>query len=67
MNSEQQLAELGVRMLKLENHVLLMCENCGEVWEPKGIENSLVCPKGCNLKKTSLHSADKLCDTASQD
>ncbi len=67
MNSEQQLAELGVRMLKLENHVLLMCENCGEVWEPKGIENSWVCPKGCNLKKTSSHPADELCDTASQD
>ncbi len=67
MNSEQQLAELGVRMLKLETHVILMCENCGEVWESNENENSWICPKGCNLKKTSSHSADKLCDTASQD
>ncbi len=67
MNSEQQLAGLGVRMLKLETHVILMCERCGEVWEPKGIENSWVCPKGCNMKKISSHSADELCDTASHD
>ncbi len=67
MNSEQQLAELGVRILKLENHVILMCERCGEVWEPREIENSWVCPKGCNLTKTSSHPADELCDTASQD
>jgi rubrerythrin len=67
MNSEQQLAELGVRMLKLENHAILMCEKCGEVWESNENENSCVCPKGCNLKKTSSHSADELCDAASQD
>jgi rubrerythrin len=66
MNSEKQLAELGIRILKSETHVILMCERCGEVWEPKGNENSWVCPKGCNLKKTSSYSADELCDTASQ-
>ncbi len=47
MNSEQQLAELGVRMLKLENHVILMCEKCGEVWSPDTL-NSWACPNGCN-------------------
>jgi rubrerythrin len=67
MNSEKQLAELGIRILKLENHAILMCEKCGEVWESNENENSCVCPKGCNLKKTSLHSADELCDAASQD
>ncbi len=67
MNSEKQLAELGIRILILENYVILMCEKRGEVWEPKEIENSWVCPKGCNLKKTSSHYADKLCDAASQD
>ncbi len=64
MNSEEQLAELGVRMLKLETHVILMCERCGEVWEPNENGDLWVCPKGCNQKKTSSHSADKLCDTA---
>ncbi len=67
MNSEKQSAELGIRALELENHVILMCERCGEIWETNGNESSWVCPKGCNLKKTSSHSADKLCDAASQD
>ncbi len=65
MKSEKQLVELGIRMLKLENHVILMCERCGEIWETNGSGNSWVCPKGCNQKKTSSHPANKLCDTVS--
>ena len=64
MNSDKQLAKLGIRVLKLENHVILMCERCGEIWESN--ENSWICPKGCN-RKTASHPADELCDTASQD
>jgi tRNA(Ile2) C34 agmatinyltransferase TiaS len=50
MTSEEQPAELGVskiRVLELENCVILMCEKCGETWSPGG-SNSWVCPNGCN-------------------
>jgi hypothetical protein len=50
MTSEKQSAEPGlskIRVLKLENCVILMCEVCGETWSPNG-SNSLVCPNGCN-------------------
>ncbi len=47
---ENQLAELGVlnlRVLRLENCVILMCEKCGETWSPDAL-NSWACPNGCN-------------------
>lgn len=36
-----------IRVLELENCVILMCEVCGETWSPDG-SNSWVCPNGCN-------------------
>ncbi len=50
MTSEEQLAEPGlskIRVLELEKCVILMCEKCGETWNPGG-SNSWVCPNGCN-------------------
>lgn len=50
MDSEDKLAELvlsKIRVLKLENRVILMCEKCGKIWDLNG-SNSLVCPNGCN-------------------
>ncbi len=50
MTSEQRSAELGIskiRILELENCVILMCEKCGETWSP-GRLNSWACPNGCN-------------------
>ncbi len=49
-NRENQLTELSVlnlRVLRLENCVILMCEKCGETWNPD-VLNSWACPKGCN-------------------
>ncbi len=50
MDAENQLMELGalsLRVLRLDNCVILMCEKCGETWNPDGL-NSGVCPNGCN-------------------
>ncbi len=50
MDTENQLAELGVskiRTLELESCVILMCEKCGEIWNPDGL-NLWACPNGCN-------------------
>jgi tRNA(Ile2) C34 agmatinyltransferase TiaS len=50
MTSEQRSAELSIskiRVLELENCVILMCEKCGETWSPDGL-NSWACPNGCN-------------------
>jgi hypothetical protein len=50
MSPKNQLAELGVlnlRVLALENCVILMCEKCGETWSPDAL-NSWACPNGCN-------------------
>ncbi|MCX9011555.1 MAG: hypothetical protein OIN66_10600 [Candidatus Methanoperedens sp.] len=54
MDSENQLAKLGVRVLELQNHVILMCEKCGEIWNQDG-SNSWVCPKGVTGIKTVKH------------
>ncbi len=45
MDSENQLAELGVlnlRALKLETCVILMCDVCGEIWSLDGLDSGLV-------------------------
>ncbi len=50
MTSEKQPVEPGllkIRVLELENCVILMCEVCGETWSPDE-SNSWVCPNGCN-------------------
>ncbi len=50
MTSEKQSVEPGllkIRVLELENCVILMCEKCGETWNPDKL-NSWVCPNGCN-------------------
>jgi hypothetical protein len=50
MDSENQLAELGalnLRVLRLDNCVILMCEKCGETWSQDRV-NSWACPNGCN-------------------
>ncbi len=50
MISEEQSAELGmskIRVLELENCVILLCDVCGETWSPNE-SNSWVCPNGCN-------------------
>lgn len=49
-NPENQLAELNVskiRVLELESCIILMCEKCGETWNPDAL-NSWACPNGCN-------------------
>ncbi len=52
---EQQSGELSIskiRVLELENCVILMCEKCGETWSSNGL-SSRACPNGCNgLLKT---------------
>ncbi len=50
MISKEQSAEPSlskIRVLELENCVILMCEKCGETWNPDKL-NSWVCPNGCN-------------------
>ncbi len=50
MTSKKQPAEPSlskIRVLELENCVILMCEKCGETWNPDK-SNSWVCPNGCN-------------------
>ncbi len=50
MTSEQRSVELSIskiRVLELENCVILMCEKCGETWSPDGLD-SWACPNGCN-------------------
>ncbi|VVB85089.1 Uncharacterised protein [uncultured archaeon] len=50
MTSEKQSAEPGIskiRVLELENCIILMCEKCGETWNTDGL-NSWACPNGCN-------------------
>jgi hypothetical protein len=47
---ENQLGELGMlnlRVLELESCIILMCEKCGETWNPDAL-NSWACPNGCN-------------------
>ncbi len=50
MDSEKESAEPNlskIRILELENYVILMCEKCGEIWSLDG-SNSWACPNGCN-------------------
>jgi hypothetical protein len=50
MDTENQLAKLGalnLRVLRLDNCVILMCEECGEIWSPDGLDSG-ACPNGCN-------------------
>ncbi len=50
MDPEKQSAELSglnLRVLRLENCVILMCEVCGQTWSSNGL-NSGACPNGCN-------------------
>lgn len=50
MTSEKQPVEPGlleIRVLELENCVILMCEKCGETWSPNRL-NSWACPNGCD-------------------
>ncbi len=47
---EKRLEEQNVskiRVLELENCVIMMCEKCGEIWNPHAL-NSCACPNGCN-------------------